>query len=104
MDQDSHEDGLCSRQGRGLAHPRALREDPLPLQPVPVRSQSLGKLCWKQLLSQCSSQAGRVLLISGRVLLISGMFVKPHFMLGIMEVTDAMVSSSDSHGQTFHQK
>lgn len=80
MDQNSHEDGLCSWQGRGLAHPRALRANSLPLQPVPVRGESPGKLCWNQLLSSCGSH-------SGRVLLVSGMFVKLHFVPGVMQVT-----------------
>lgn len=89
MDQNSHEDGLCSWQSRGLTHPRALRANSLPLQLVPVRSESLGKLCWNHLLSSRSSQ-------SGRVLLISGMFVKLHFVLGVMQVTGC-------HGQQFRK-
>lgn len=45
MDQNSHKDGICSWQGCGFAHPRALRANSLSLQLIPVWSKPAGKLC-----------------------------------------------------------
>lgn len=40
LDQDLHQNGLCSRQSCWLPSAGALRADPLPIQPVPDRRQS----------------------------------------------------------------